>query len=45
VAEEFHELLPQSELFWIDECGHAPMMEQPEQFNTVLGNWLNKQGL
>lgn len=45
VAEEFHELLPQSELFWIDECGHAPMMEQPEQFNAILGNWLNKQGL
>src|SRR5699024_10540247 len=23
VAEEFNELLPDSELFWIDKCGHA----------------------
>ncbi len=43
VAEEFHELLPDSELFWIDKCGHAPMMEQPEQFNAVLEAWLKKR--
>ncbi len=42
VAEEFHELLPQSDLFWIDECGHAAMMEQPEQFNTILSDWFDK---
>lgn len=41
VAEEFHELLPQSDLYWIDECGHAPMMEQPEQFNTIYEKWLS----
>ena len=29
VAIEFHELLPDSELHWIDNCGHAPMMERP----------------
>lgn len=44
VAEEFHEKLPDSELFWIDECGHAPMMEHPETFNTLLENWLDKRG-
>ena len=43
VAEEFHELLPQSDLFWIDECGHAPMMEQPQKFNTILTDWLNNK--
>lgn len=40
VAEEFHRLLPNSDLFWIDQCGHAPMMEQPEQFNSILEKWL-----
>ena len=40
VAEEFHKLLPNSELFWIDECGHAPMMEKPQEFNNLLEPWL-----
>lgn len=42
VADEFHSLIPLSELHWIDECGHAAMMEQPEQFNTILDKWLAK---
>ncbi|HEX4887107.1 MAG TPA: alpha/beta hydrolase [Luteibaculaceae bacterium] len=42
VAEEFHSLLPMSELHWIDQCGHAPMMEQPETFNQILEDWLKK---
>jgi len=42
VAEEFHHLLPNSELFWIDKCGHAPMMEQPLAFNQILESWLTK---
>ncbi len=40
VAKEFHELLPDSDLFWIPECGHAPMMEHPEEFNVILDAWL-----
>ena len=40
VAEDFHKLLPNSELFWIDKCGHAAMMETPEEFNTILEKWL-----
>ncbi len=43
VAKEFHELLPDSDLFWIDKCGHAPMMEHPEEFNKVLDAWLQKR--
>jgi len=43
VAEEFHELLPDSDLYWIDQCGHAPMMEHPETFNLLLESWLNKR--
>ncbi len=40
VAKEFHELLPDSDLFWIKNCGHAPMMEHPDEFNTILESWL-----
>lgn len=43
VAEEFNTHIPDSELFWIDKCGHAPMMEHPEEFNTILDSWLKKR--
>ncbi len=42
VAVEFNELIPQSDLVWIDKCGHAPMMEQPEAFNKALRAFLTK---
>ena len=42
VAVEFNALIKNSDLFWIDKCGHAAMMEQPEEFNKVLGEWLSK---
>jgi pimeloyl-ACP methyl ester carboxylesterase len=42
VAVEFNELLPNSELHWIDQCGHAAMMEQPEEFNKLLKYFLEK---
>lgn len=42
VAEEFNELLPNAELHYIDKCGHAPMMERPEEFNEILDNFLSK---
>ncbi len=42
VAEEFHKLLPNSELHWIDKCGHAPMMEVPGEFNIILSSFLSK---
>ena len=42
VAEEFHQLLPNSELNWVDKCGHAPMMEQPVIFNEHLEKFLDR---
>jgi pimeloyl-ACP methyl ester carboxylesterase len=45
VAKEFHEYLPKSELIWIDKCGHAPMMEQPEEFNKALKGFLERTGI
>lgn len=43
VAELFHELLPDSDLYWINQCGHAPMMEHPNEFNEILDTWLQKR--
>lgn len=45
VAEEFNRLLPNSDLYWIDKCGHAAMMECPEEFNNHLLEWLKKTNL
>ena len=40
VAKEFHKLLPNSNLYWIDKCGHVPMMEHPKEFNKIMHKWL-----
>jgi len=42
VGQEFHKLIPNSELHFIDKCGHAPMMERPEEFNGILHKFLRK---
>lgn len=42
VAKEFNRLIPNSELHFIDRCGHAPMMEVPDEFNKVLDGFLLK---
>jgi pimeloyl-ACP methyl ester carboxylesterase len=41
VAEDFHKLIPNSELAFIDQCGHAPMMEVPLAFNQILEKFLH----
>jgi pimeloyl-ACP methyl ester carboxylesterase len=40
VAEEFKKLIPNSQLHFIDKCGHAPMMEVPIEFNSILEKFL-----
>lgn len=42
VAVEFKRLLPDAELNWIEQCGHAPMMERPEMFNEQLNRFLDR---
>ncbi len=42
VAREFNRLIPNSELHFIDKCGHAPMMEVPDEFNVILHKFLKK---
>jgi len=43
VAEDFHKLLPNSDLYWLDKCGHAAMMEKPEEFNKILDDWFTSK--
>jgi pimeloyl-ACP methyl ester carboxylesterase len=45
VALEFNKLLPNSTLYWIDKCGHAAMMERPDEFNEIMLEWLKKVNL
>lgn len=40
VAHEFNTLLPHSRLRFIDQCCHAPMMENPGRFNDLLEEFL-----
>jgi pimeloyl-ACP methyl ester carboxylesterase len=40
VAHEFNRLIPNSELQFIDRCCHAPMMEHPETFNSLVSSFL-----
>ena len=42
VAKEFNRLIPNSELHFIDKCGHAPMMEVPDEFNRILSGFIAK---
>jgi pimeloyl-ACP methyl ester carboxylesterase len=40
VGEEFEKLMPNAQLKLVDQCGHAPMMERPEEFNSLVSDWL-----
>jgi pimeloyl-ACP methyl ester carboxylesterase len=42
VGIEFNHLLPDSELHLLDKCGHAPMMEQPVEFNKIAEAFYHK---
>jgi len=45
VGHEFNRLIADSELHFIDQCCHAPMMEHPERFNELLTDWLGRRSL
>jgi len=42
VAERFHTLIPHSELVYITNCGHAPMLEHPATFGEIVEEWLRE---
>ena len=41
-AEQFAELIPGAELEWIEECGHAPMLEKPREFAGGLIGFIER---
>lgn len=43
VAEEFHQLLPNSRLIYFQECGHVPIMEKSKEFNRMLEEFFEEQ--
>ncbi|SFI26324.1 alpha/beta fold hydrolase [Halpernia frigidisoli] len=43
VAIDMNKFIPNSDLYWIDECGHAAMMEKPEEFNEILHKWIENK--
>jgi pimeloyl-ACP methyl ester carboxylesterase len=42
VGHEFNRLIPHARLRFIDHCCHAPMMENPDRFNTLLEEFLQE---
>ena len=42
VGKDFHDKIENSELYILDKCGHAPMMEKPTDFIRLLKNFLLK---
>ena len=41
VGEKFNKLITSSKLVIVEKCGHAPMMEKPNEFNQILDEFLN----
>jgi pimeloyl-ACP methyl ester carboxylesterase len=39
-AEEYRKLLPNAQIAYIDQCGHDPTIEQPEEFARVVVEFL-----
>lgn len=42
VGEDFQKGITDAELHFIDKCGHAPMMERPEEFIGIMQAFLKK---
>lgn len=40
VGEDFHKGIKNSQLYFINRCGHAPMMERPGEFNRIMRQFL-----
>jgi 3-oxoadipate enol-lactonase len=40
-AEEMHAALPNSKLVIIEDAGHMPNLERPEEFNEIMAGFLS----
>ncbi len=45
VAEQFAEAIPDAEMVWIERCGHAPMIEKPDEFADALLRFATRIGI
>ena len=43
-AQEIHAAIDGSEFSLIEDCGHCPPLEKPDQINQLLGDWLSRHG-
>lgn len=41
-ARQFMESLPDARIVWLDECGHAPMMEWPGKFSQAMIEFMDE---
>lgn len=41
VAEQFHQLIPNSRLDWLERCGHAPQIERADELSESIGRFVN----
>jgi len=42
-AQKFLDTLPDAQLKWIEECGHVPHLEQPEEAAKTISNFLRSE--
>lgn len=41
VARDFEAKLPDARIHWLDDCGHAPMIEKPDEFTAAIAAFLD----
>lgn len=42
-ADQFIDTLPDAELRWVEECGHVPHLEQPEETAQTIADFLRSE--
>lgn len=43
-CETFARLIPRNQVVWLERCGHAPMIEKPDEFSHAMRSYLATLG-